>query len=83
MAITVDDKEILSSMKTFFKMGVYACPEAASTLSALSILENEGIFDPDEKILPYLTGNAMKYFDDMKIERNEISVLNRDAISLA
>ncbi len=79
MAIAVDDKEIISSMKTFFKMGIYACPEAASTLAALNKIENEGIFDPDEKILLYLTGNAMKYFDLMKIKRNKIAVFSKES----
>ncbi|MFQ6087023.1 MAG: threonine synthase [Candidatus Bathyarchaeia archaeon] len=77
MAIAVDDKEIISSVKILFKMGLYACPEAASTLAALNKIENEGIFNPDEKILLYLTGNAMKYFDVMDIKRNEITVLDR------
>jgi threonine synthase len=81
-AVAVDDKEIISSMKAFFKMGIYACPEAASTLAALKKLENEDVFDPNEKILLYLTGNAMKYFDVMKIEKNNILTLDKDAISM-
>ena len=66
-------------------MGLYACPEAASTLAALNKLEkkDEGLFDPDEKILLYLTGDAMKYLDVMMIERNKISVLRKGAISLS
>ncbi len=83
MAVAVDDREIISSMKAFFKMGIYACPEAASTLAALKKLESEGVFDPGEKILLYLTGNAMKYFDVIKIKKNEFPMLNRDASSLA
>jgi threonine synthase len=79
MAVAVDDKEIISSMKVFFKMGIYACPEAASTLAASNKLASEGILDLNEKTLLYLTGNAMKYFDVMRIERNGIPVLNRDA----
>jgi len=82
LAVAVDDKEIISSMKAFFKMGIYACPEAASTLAALKKLENEDVFDPNEKILLYLTGNAMKYFDVMKIEKNKIPTLDKDAISM-
>jgi len=77
MAVEVDDEEIVSSMKAFFKTGIYACPEAASTLAALNKLEDEGLFDPDERVLLYLTGNAMKYFDVMQIERNEICVLEK------
>ena len=83
MAVAVDDKEIISSMRAFFKMGIYACPEAASTLATLKKLENKNVLDPNEKILLYLTGNAMKYFDVMEIERDEIPVLNKDASSLA
>ncbi len=82
MAVAVDDNEIISSMKTFLKMGIYACPEAAATLAALNKLENENALDPDEKTLLYLTGNAMKYFDVLEIKRDEIPVLNRDANSL-
>jgi len=83
MAVAVDDKEIISSMKIFFKIGVYACPEAASTLAALNKLENEEGLDPAEKTLLYLTGNAIKYFDVLRIKRNEIPVLSRDAESLS
>jgi threonine synthase len=83
MAVRVDDKEIVSSMKTFFKKGIYACPEAASTLAALNKLWNGGTLVPDEKTLLCLTGNAMKYFNVMEIEENKIPVLNKDATSLA
>jgi threonine synthase len=83
LAVAVGDAEILSSMKAFFKMGIYACPEAASTLAALNKLKNEGVFHPDETTLLYLTGNAMKYFDVMKIEKNDIPVLKRKTSWLA
>ncbi len=82
MAVAVDDEEIVSSMRSFFKIGVYACPEAAATLAALNKLENEQELDPDEKTLLYLTGNAMKYIDLLEIRRDEIPVLPRDANSL-
>jgi threonine synthase len=81
-AVAVEDTEIVSSMKAFFKMGIYACPEAASTLAALIKLEKEGIFGATEKTLLYLTGNAMKYFDVMEDVRNGIRVLSRGAVSL-
>jgi threonine synthase len=79
MAVAVEDKEIESSMKIFFKMGIYACPEAAATLAALNKLTSEGTLDLKEKTLLFLTGNAMKYFDVMRIEKNEIPVLSKDA----
>ena len=78
-AIAVDDREIISSMKSFFKQGIYACPEAASTLAALNKVEGEGIFSPDEKILLYLTGTAMKYLDVMRLDKHEIHMLDKGA----
>jgi len=81
-AIAVSDTEILASMKTFFKMGIYACPEAASTLAALNKLGKEDALDSEEKTLLYLTGTAMKYFDVLEIERHRIPVLPRDVDSL-
>lgn len=82
MAVAVDDGEIVSSMKSFFRMGIYACPEAASTLAALRKLESEGMMDLDEKALLYLTGNATKYFGVIKMGKNKIYVLKRNATSL-
>jgi len=78
-AIAVDDREIISSMKSFFKSGIYACPEAASTLAALNKVEGEGIFSSHEKILLYLTGTALKYLDVMKLEEHEMQMLDKDA----
>jgi len=83
IGVAVDDGEIISSMKTFMKTGLYACPEASSTLAALNKLQNEGAIDPNEKTLLYLTGSAMKYYDVMELKRNEILMLNRNANSVA
>jgi len=82
-AVAVDDKDIVSSMKTFFKMGIYACPEAAASLAALDKLENESKTDSDEKTLLYLTGTAMKYFDVFEMRKEGIPVLPVDAVSLS
>jgi threonine synthase len=65
-------------MKTLLRNGIYACPEAAATLAALEKLENQNFVDPEETILLYLTGNAMKYFDSLEIHREQIKVLNRN-----
>ncbi|MEM3700335.1 MAG: threonine synthase [Candidatus Bathyarchaeia archaeon] len=82
MAVAVDDTEIIASMKTFLKNGIYACPEASATLTALNKLENDGTIDKNESVLLYLTGNAMKYLDLMSIKKDEIPILTRDAIAL-
>jgi threonine synthase len=81
-ATAVEDNEIISSMKSLFKKGIYACPEAAATLVALEKLENQNAFDPDDIILLYLTGNATKYFDALEIRREQIPVLERNTNSL-
>jgi len=82
IAIAVGDEEILSSIKAFMKMGIYACPEAASTLAALRKLENHRILDTDENILLCITGNLMKYFDTIKLEKDKVPLLDKDADSL-
>jgi threonine synthase len=80
--VAVEDKEIISSLKTLFRNGIYACPEAAATLAALEKLNNQNALDPDETTLLYLTGNAMKYPDALETRRDQIPVLERDTNSL-
>jgi len=82
IAIEVDEEEIVSSMKTFLKMGIYACPEAASTFAALKKLENSSILNADEEMLLCVTGNVMKYFDTMTLEKDKIPLLGKEADSL-
>ncbi|MEM3731417.1 MAG: threonine synthase [Candidatus Bathyarchaeia archaeon] len=81
-AVAVSDAEIISSMEAFFKKGIYACPEAASTLSALYKLIEGGEIDQSEKVLLYLTGNAMKYFDLLKMDKSKITQISKETDSL-
>ncbi len=83
MAISVDEDEIVSSMKTFFKHGIYACPEAAVTLAALLKLEEKDAIESDEKTLLYVTGSALKHLDIMRVRRDSIKVLDKSAVSLS
>jgi threonine synthase len=78
----VEDVEITSSMNSLLKKGLYACPEAAATLAGLKKLENQHVFDSDESILLYLTGNAMKYFNATKTREERVPVLKQNADSL-
>ncbi|RJS89816.1 threonine synthase [Candidatus Bathyarchaeota archaeon] len=82
VAVEVSDEEIVSSMKTFLKNGIYACPEAASTLAALERIRENGMLDIDERILLCVTGNVIKYFDLLRLEKNKIPLLSKDADSL-
>jgi threonine synthase len=81
-ATAVEDTEIVSSMKSLFRRGIYACPEAAATLAALEKLENQNAFDQGETVLLYLTGNATKYLDKLEVRRDQIPILERNADSL-
>jgi threonine synthase len=78
----VEDAEIASAMKTLLGKGIYACPEASATLAALQKLENQRVFEPDETVLLYLTGNALKYFEVMKTRREQVPIIKRNADSL-
>jgi len=69
-------------MKALFRLGIYACPEAAATLAALNKVYEEGELDGDEKTLLYLTGNAMKYFDILEMEKKVLPILDRNVDSL-
>jgi threonine synthase len=82
VATAVDDAEIVSAMKTLLRRGIYACPEASATLAALQKLENQRWFEPDETVLLYLTGNAMKYFEVVKARREQVPIIKRNADSL-
>jgi len=52
-------------------------------MHAMKKLQYEKVFNPNENVLLYLTGNAMKYFDAFEIEKDQILILDRDAKSLA
>ena len=72
-AIAVSDEEIIQSMKSLLKSGVYACPEAAATLAALNKSVEYNVFDPDERILLCLTGTVMKNFDLLTVNKDKLS----------
>ncbi len=81
-AVAVHDSEILSSMKTLLRKGIYACPEAASALAALRKLEDEDAIDSEERSLLCLTGTALKHLDLMKPEKDKIPILSKDTPAL-
>jgi threonine synthase len=81
-ATAVEDAEIVSAMKTLLSRGIYACPEASATLAALKKLENQPVFEPDETVLLYLTGNATKYFEVIKTPKEHVPIIRRNANSL-
>jgi threonine synthase len=75
LAIAVDDAAIISSIKALYRMGVFACPEAASTFAALKLMHSENPPASDERTLLYFTGTAMKYPDAVQIDKTRIQTL--------
>ncbi len=80
--VAVDDKEIHSSIDDLFLKGLHVCPEAAATLAGMRKLLKEEIFDPDEKILLYLTGSGLIYSDTITINRSAFPLLRKDATEI-
>ena len=62
-AVKVSDEEILASMSSLAKEGVFACPEGAATLAGYEELLATGTIGRDERVLIYNTGTALKYLD--------------------
>jgi threonine synthase len=74
-AIAVDDRAIISAIKALYRMGIFACPEAAATFAALKQMTVESPSIVDERTLLYLTGTAMKYPDAVQIDATRIPTL--------
>jgi threonine synthase len=81
-AVAVEEKEIVSSMKAFLREGIYAGPEAASTLAAFRELVKNKVLDKKEKTLLYITGTALKHFDSFRVDKSQVHVLNEDTRAL-
>jgi threonine synthase len=78
LAVAVDDREILSSMKMFLHRGVYAGPEASATLAALTKLVDQSLLNREDKTLLYITGTAMKSLDLLDVDLNQLSVVGSE-----
>lgn len=63
-AVAVSDDEILDSVKEMAREeGIFPCPEGAATLAGVKSLLNQGLVDPDEKIVLFNTGSGLKYLE--------------------
>ncbi len=61
-AIAVKDEEILAAQGQLARQeGIFAAPEGAATLAALSRLLVQGWAQPGEKIVLFNTGSGLKY----------------------
>jgi threonine synthase len=63
-AIAVSDESILAAQKQLAGAeGIFAAPEGAATLAALTELIQEGWVHPEERIVLFNTGSGLKYLD--------------------
>jgi threonine synthase len=63
-AVAVSDAEMVRDMKVIGAMeGVSAAPEGGATLAALRTLQAGGLVKPDETVVLFNTGGALKYLD--------------------
>jgi threonine synthase len=78
-AVAVSDSEILESVKEMAREeGIFPCPEGAATLAGVKSLLNQGLVDPDEKIVLFNTGSGLKYLELFPLD---LPILNpRDEI---
>ncbi len=60
-AVSVTDGQIMQSMRTLARHGVFACPEGAATLAGYEKLLQEGWVAQSEEVLLYNTGTGLKY----------------------
>jgi threonine synthase len=62
--VSVDDAELVPDMRAMGALeGISAAPEGAASLSALRRLVAEGRIQPDETVVLFNTGGALKYLD--------------------
>ncbi len=63
-AIAVDDEDIRAAMPEFGRLeGMFIAPEAAATVVALRALLAEGAIQPDERVVLFITGGGLKYYN--------------------
>jgi threonine synthase len=63
-AVAVSDAALVSDMKEIGRHeGVSAAPEGGAALSAIRILAERGAIRPDETVVLFNTGGALKYLD--------------------
>jgi len=63
-ALTVSDAEMVRDMKAIGALeGVSAAPEGGATLAALRKMQAQGLVKPNETVVLFNTGGALKYLD--------------------
>jgi threonine synthase len=75
-AVSATDEEILAATRHWAKVeGIFAAPEGAASLVAYNKLRATGFFKPEDTVVLFNTGSALKYLDvlDASVERTLLS----------
>jgi threonine synthase len=63
-AIAVDDADMVTAMRDLGRLeGISAAPEGGAALHALRVLTLDGHVRPDDTVVIFNTGGALKYLD--------------------
>ena len=63
-AVAVSDEELLAhSHHMAAHTGIFPAPEGGATLAALIKLAEQGLVDPDERVVLFNTGSGYKYLE--------------------
>jgi threonine synthase len=63
-AIAVDDADMVTAMRDMGRLeGISAAPEGGAALHALRVLRRDGHVRPDDTVVIFNTGGALKYLD--------------------
>ncbi|UCD45421.1 MAG: threonine synthase [Candidatus Bathyarchaeota archaeon] len=69
LALAVSDEEILEAVRLMARSeGLFACPEGAATLAALTRMVDDGKVDRDERVVLFNTGTGLKYTDLFEVD---------------
>ena len=68
-AVAVGDAEMVDGMKDLGRLeGISAAPEGGAALHALRVLVSEGRIKPQDRVVLFNTGGALKYLDVLRDE---------------
>jgi len=69
-AIAVTDEEILEALRDVTRLeGMFVSTEAAATVAGLRRLRQQGLVDPDEELVLFLTGSGLLNADVVTVNR--------------
>jgi len=63
-AVAVTDEDMIACMREMGRLeGISAAPEGGAALHAIKVLQSQGRIKPDETVVLFNTGGALKYLD--------------------